>query len=291
MLKQLIALENAAFRAEVAPADGGRLVSLIDKRTGRDYIWINKRTTDIPRYYGADYDSLSAGGVEEAFPCVLPESRNGDNYPFFGEVWSTPWQLETAAADEITQSRYSSLLPARLRKTWRLEEQALICRYEVENEDVRPVRCLFGVHPSFAIREGDRFSLPDGTYSRGVFLPPETSCPAEFDWPMAGSIDLSLVLPDLRTSACYQFQKDKMTAGFFRLSGRDGSGLELSYDHDFFTSLCVWPIYGGWRGHYVLMLEFFTGWPLKLSEAEEQRNCLVVEPESKASTQVEYTLT
>lgn len=284
-------LENSRIRAKLLPGDGGRLVSLVDKRTGRDYVWINKRTADLPRYYGADYDSLGAGGVEEAFPCVLPENRSGDSYPFFGEVWSVPWQVETASAMEVTLSRYSSLLPARIRKTWRLSEDSLTCAYVVENEDARPIRCLFGVHPSFAVRGGDRLALPEGRYSRGVFIPPETACPPEFDWPLAGAIDLTLVPPDGKSGTCYQFHSPAMPAGFLRITGNDGGGIEMSYDHRFFTSLCVWPIYGGWRGHYVLMAEFFTGWPLKLSEAEEQGNCLAIEPGSNVKTNVVFSFT
>lgn len=283
-------LENPRIRAKILPGDGGRLVSLVDKRSGRDYVWVNKRTADLPRHYGADYDSLGAGGVEEAFPCVLPESRNGDNYPFFGEVWSVPWRMEAASDQEATLSRYSSLLPVRIKKTWRLADASIACDYGIENEDARPVRCLFGVHPSFAVRGGDRLALPEGRYSRGVFIPPETACPAEFDWPQAGSVDLANVPPDGRSGTCHQFHSSAMPDGFLRILGSDGAGIGMYYDHRFFTSLCVWPIYGGWRGHYVLMAEYFTGWPLKLSEAEEKGNCLVVGPESSVETTVRFEL-
>ena len=85
-------LENDIIKAEILPDDGGRLVSLVDKSSGREYIWTNPRTKNLLRTYGANYDNLSAGGIEEAFPTGYPDNHNGDELPFFGEIWSVGWE-------------------------------------------------------------------------------------------------------------------------------------------------------------------------------------------------------
>ena len=91
--RTVLLLENDLLKAEIFPHDGGRIVSLIDKSSGREFIWTNPRTNNLTRTYGANYDNLSAGGIEEAFPTGYPDNYNGDELPFFGEIWTVGWDF------------------------------------------------------------------------------------------------------------------------------------------------------------------------------------------------------
>ena len=91
----LITLENERMLAQFNPQDGARLVSLVEKGTGTALIWTNKRTRHVTRYYGYNYDGLSNGGVEEAFPTVQPCAfADAEKLPFFGEIWTIPWEVQ-----------------------------------------------------------------------------------------------------------------------------------------------------------------------------------------------------
>jgi len=285
-------LENEHIKAAITPDDGGRLVELTDKSNNRNFIWTNKRTKIFKRYYGANYDNLSAGGVEEAFPSVFPEQIDDNDFPFFGEIWSAPWKADNANRESVTLSCYSSIYPVAVQKTWSIEGQKCICRYKLINEGYLPILSLFGVHPSFAVMPEDKLIMPDGRYILGVVKPEQCGLNVNdaFDWPAVSGRDLSNFRPNIETMECIQFHTANMVDGSIRLIGKDEHSLHLTFDHKFFTSTCVWQIFGGWRGHYTVMLEFFTGWPLKLSEAISASNCLTIAPMQSVETQVTYKI-
>jgi len=289
-------LDNDALKAEILPLDGGRLISLTHKLSGREYIWTNPRTRGILRYHGANYDNLSAGGVEEAFPTGYQDCFNGDDLPFFGEIWPLIWQYsENSMQNGWVLDTYCSVYPVKVTKEWTLNESGLCCRYELENLSDRPLPYLFGVHPCLNINPGDRLELPSGTWAIGSTFP-DGLLSGEFEWPVSGMRDLS-VLPDdnegtdvsVGKAEYIHIYKSKADTGEFAIHTANKS-LRVLYDSSYFTSLSIWMIYGGWRGHRCVMAEFFSGWPLKLSEAANQGNCACLSPFGRVVTTVRYIL-
>ena len=112
----LITLENERMLAQFNPQDGARLVSLVEKGTGTALIWTNKRTRHVTRYYGYNYDDLSNGGVEEAFPTVQPCAfADAEKLPFFGEIWTIPWEVQMRS-NMLTLSCQCPIFPAEVKK-------------------------------------------------------------------------------------------------------------------------------------------------------------------------------
>jgi hypothetical protein len=44
-------------------------------------------------------------------------------------------------------------------------------------------------------------------------------------------------------------------------------GIGLAFPREIFPVLWCWMVYGGWRGHYHVALEPWTGWPHQLDKA------------------------
>ena len=284
-------LENSRLRCEFLPSDGGRLVSLLDKLHGDELIWNNPRTCDLPRYYGANYDNMSAGGVEEAFPTGLADVFQGDDIPFFGEVWSIPWKAQHDAM-QLQMECYSAIYPVRITKCYTLEENRLICSYILSNLADRDLPFLFGVHPSLSVKPGDTVLLDRTSFHVGVAdnMGAEITMGQHFTWPMAGSQDLSDFFKKHEKNACMEFRTYELQTGFLGVKKKSGIELHIAFDQRIFPALSVWLIGGGWRGHECLMAEFFTGYPFVLSQAHESGFCPTLSAGSQLKTTVTYTL-
>ena len=276
---------------EFLPEDGGRLVSLKSKAAGREYIWINERTKNLKRYYGANYDNLMAGGVEEAFPTGYEDGFEGNAIPFFGEIWPIAWEVTKQEKDYISMLCYSSIFPVIIHKTYSLNGPDLECHYSIKNLSNSPIPLMFGVHPSIAVKKGDRINIAPGDYRIGLSEGMPDGCEAgkSFTWPVCGKENLSVVPEIDKEDRCMEFSTDKLNRGFFSLED-DSENLNIRFDEKVFTALSLWYIWGGWRGHRCLMFEFYTGYPFKLSEAVKKESIPYLKAKDSFETSVIYKL-
>src|SRR5215216_6078380 len=132
----ILTLENDALLVQVLPWDGGRVTRLVDRVVDYDHIWTNDRTRTLPRTYAANYDDLSNSGIEEAFPTVGSCTWSEAILPFFGEVWSAPWDVKILVANKdkikVLLECYCSIYPARISKTFTLEAENPELRVDYE---------------------------------------------------------------------------------------------------------------------------------------------------------------
>ena len=82
----LILLENDCLRVLIAPEIGGRVVSLIDRETGREFLWRNPALQLGRSPPGTSYDPNFYGGIDELLPCALPETIYGVVCPDHSEL-------------------------------------------------------------------------------------------------------------------------------------------------------------------------------------------------------------
>ena len=288
-------MENKRMRICVLPYDGGRIVSLYDKKYGFEQIWTNQRTQNLTRYYAANYDDLSASGIEEAFPTVQPCVYEGVELPFFGEVWSAPWEYELLTFGHAVAIRLwcsSSVFPAKITKTFMLEQDSttLTTEYIVENIGPGAFPYIFGVHPSVCITEDTQILVPQGRYKTGFLYPPSLTQEKTFDWPCLEKMDLSHAYT-FSNNLCVNFYTESVqqgSYGFFHKSR--GCGMEIRSSPEDFPCLSLWLIYGGWRGHYCVMSEAFTCWPAVLTEAIKLKMHQTLQPSRKKTYVVYYDL-
>jgi hypothetical protein len=95
-----------------------------------------------------------------------------------------------------------------------------------------------------------------------------------YDWPFLPSA----ALPDGRRDMRQVPPPDALVfGGHWATDLREGwlaltdtasrRGLVIVFPADVFRVAWLWQVYGGWRGHYHLALEPWTGYPMRLDEA------------------------
>ncbi len=283
-----ILLENEWILAEILPGDGGRISRIFDKKHSCELIWSNPRTEDVPRYYGCNYDDLSASGIEEAFPTVQPCKIGDADLPFFGEIWTIPWRY-TQHDREIILTCESPVWTARMEKRISLCENCLNITYKIVNTGTKEFGFLFGFHPSLCIYESSRLYVPEGSYDMYMAEELEKGKTERFRWPFYHGRDLSDA--GRYNTGFFNFLMHPVREGCYGIvHEQEKTGLKIEFDKGLFRCLSLWPIYGGWRGHACIMTEAFTTWPVNLEEAIRKGRANILTPSEHMETTVKYTV-
>lgn len=289
------AMESEKLLVEIVPDDGGRLSRLYDKSHDCELIWSNPRTADTRRYYNCNYDDLSASGIEEAFPTVQPCTVGDANLPFFGEIWTLPWQskmIEDDAGAGILLSCMSPVYPAKISKAYRIDDEyTLTADYCIENIGTLPFKYIFGVHPSLHIYPGSCLYCPEGEYEIYTAFPQQEMVGRRFSWPVCKEIDFSKALSK-DSKSYFSFVGMPAAGAVYGVTHpKKGTGLQISFDHKYFRCISLWPLYGMPRGLHCIMTEVFTAWPAALHEAIKNGGAYTLNAGESVSTRVTYTVT
>ena len=271
-----IMVENSYYRATFLPELGGKLWSLIDKKSDREVLWHNPRTPPRPAFYGAAYDDWFCGGWDELFPNDAPTSVSGDLYPDHGEWWAMPfdWRIDSSAhTATLHLVRQGVVTNTTIEKsiTFVANEPTFSIAYRLHNHQSQPLEYLWKLHPALAINPHCRIDMPateclvdEGFRARlGAHV-------ERFVWPHASGVDMRMV-PPASAESCDFYYGTQLSAGWCALTdGTTQSGFGLSFDPDVFRSVWVFGAYGGWRNHYTTILEPCTGYPYRLEDAIAQ---------------------
>jgi galactose mutarotase-like enzyme len=253
-------IENECLRVGITPAYGARIVSLLDKSSGRE--WMTQGTESPNTGEDAVYSSPEAVGWDECFPTVGKWDGTatawGRPLRDHGDLWGRPWTIERATGTELDLSFTDRQFV--FSRALSLENQTLIARYAVTNRTEAPLPFLWALHALLAVREGDRMDFPGletlrATYASSANVPPHGQ---EVPWPGTnGLVPFPLDQIQPRTS---HFAGKFIIAGVpgsrARI-GQAGGWLELSWDNAI-ADLGLWITYGAWPkpgGHYEVAIE------------------------------------
>ncbi len=193
-------LESAAVRAVMVPELGAKIVSLVDKHDGLEWIVgpMSGRFLQ-PVAYGASFTDQDMSGWDEMFPTIVACSypgagdRHGTPLPDHGEVWSLPWSAAPTREGELALAVTGRALPYRLTRVARfIASDALQFRYTLQNLGDAPMPYLWAAHPQFVAGADCQILVPsqvtqviNSLPASWGWGPPET----RFDWPEATAID------------------------------------------------------------------------------------------------------
>src|SRR5215218_7133923 len=132
---EAIVLERGHVRLVVVPSMGARVVSLVDRRSDRE--WLVQGTPAAP---GADWASDDAVfGGEEAFgwdeclptvsPCPDPLDPGGGLLRDHGDQWGRDTEV-TRDGDAVSATWASSRWPYTFRRSLRIDGEAVVADYE-----------------------------------------------------------------------------------------------------------------------------------------------------------------
>lgn len=142
-------LDTGVLTVAVVPQLGGRIVSLRDNRTRRE--WLSQGAPD-PRPYGSSYTDRLVYGWDEMVPTITPCAFAGQEIPDHGEVWSVPWDAMAASPDCIALEVACRRTPLRLRRTVSaLSTGGLRLDYTMRNDGEAAHPLYWAAHPMFAV--------------------------------------------------------------------------------------------------------------------------------------------
>ena len=306
-----VALSNNALRLVVVPELGGKIVSMLSRRSGREWLWSNPNLPFRKPPPGvSNFCHYDTGGWDEVFPTVNPchvnDSAWGDRMlTDHGELWYRPWrtiaaELVAHEAATLTLAVDNPELPFRFERTLTLAAEfgPLTVRYELTNVSDRPLPYIWAAHPLLAIEPGDTIRLPAGTHmtSTASFGLEFAAGSASFAWPTARlasgqTIDLSRV-PDRTAQFAVKLFATNMSPARVEIVDKvEHASLHISLDGAEIPCCGFWLNYGGWSGAgtapYVNVgIEPTTSPHDDLSVALSQQNARVLEKSEAARWQL-----
>jgi hypothetical protein len=242
----------------VVPAIGGRVVSLADLRTGREWlVQGTPLTEDEARSWSAE-DAVFGGrvsfGWDECLPTVAPcpDPLAGGAAPLrdHGDQWGRPTETVWHEAASALETRWP--LPR-----WRYEftrtlsfedDTTVLAEYSLRNPTVQPRPVLWSIHPVLKLEPGSRIDVPDVDRARLTWANGLGDGSREVGWPWltradGSTVDLSLVSTDEGWAAKLYVRSPRAV----RADAPDGSSLEVDWDHEVAPALGIWLSYGDGR--------------------------------------------
>src|SRR5581483_4861482 len=251
-----LVVENAHVKAEILPAQGGRVRSLHDRVEDRELLYLCPAAEWNPD----DYLATLAGGWDQMFPNDDP----WQTFPTHGVLWSSAVEGDHVTEETVTLRceveqpsasvvlRYSLLPPPR--RGLRLETT-------VHAHASLPA-CLWATHPMLAVDTGWRID-PGTADVEADDVDPGRAAPGAV---CGALLDRVLTVPP--PSQGWQEVLYMPGGGSASVASADGSvGTLVQWDTDFFPSLWVVTLSGFQDVDLAVVLEPCTSRPYRLGEA------------------------
>jgi galactose mutarotase-like enzyme len=276
---------------------GGKINSLRDNRSGREWLWRHPRYAYKRVPHGSVYvEQADTGGWDECFPsvaeCTYPSAPwQGALIQDHGEIWSHPAEFDLSQQAQVVKLTTRSegvVLPYVFKRVITLVENSarVHVEYEVTNLSDQPINYVWSMHPLLAIEPGMELFLPaSATFNvNGTF--PEKLVPAMKDvrYPFVAS-GLNLpTLPEVSAARAIKFWSDPLPAGEGWAAVRAHNGeLKMMWDVTLLPQVAVWMNLGalgmdGGDPYYNLGLEPCIGGQDSLNDAVNIHNLFVTLP-------------
>lgn len=282
----IMRLESAALRVDVAPGVGGRIVGLIDRASGHEFLWRNRGLRLERLAPGSEYDPNFFGGVDELLPNDIPEIIGGVTCPDHGELWTQPlaWSVDGKSL-EVAGLMPASGLHYHRRMTLRGDEPFLDLDYRITNLTMQPRHFLWKLHAALTVEPGDVIDCPARTGQVVDLACSRFRTPTPFAWPLIEGCAASVVPEGAGTMDFFylsELAEGRMT---WR---RPRAGLEFSYlfDRRVFPYAWLFSTQGGFLGHTTTVLEPCTAMPISVNDAARAGQCSLLAPGESLATRV-----
>ncbi|MCC5947372.1 MAG: hypothetical protein JJT89_02860 [Nitriliruptoraceae bacterium] len=157
-------VRSGACELGVLPGRGGRIGSLRDLRTDRE--WLVQPTVRRELRYGGVFTDADMAGWDEMVPTITACPLPGDparQLPDHGEVWAVPWDVEEADDHHLRMSVRGTVTGYRFTRTITVQDPStFVWHYELERTDPRPAPLLWAAHPQLRWEPGSRVVLDPG---------------------------------------------------------------------------------------------------------------------------------
>lgn len=163
-LRNSLILESEDLRLTADAACGGKLRSLVSKRTGREFFYQDRRPAFDP---ARGYCYHDIGGYDECFPTIVScrgITPDGDTYDYadHGHLWQLAWDAKIDGGVLVMRCHIPELACSFIRRCSFVTEASLLLQYEIVNRSRQRVPYVYSAHPMLAGDEFMRVVLPKG---------------------------------------------------------------------------------------------------------------------------------
>jgi galactose mutarotase-like enzyme len=287
------ALRTAEAEVRIVPELGAKISSLLDRRTGREWMWSPPGARLFRNRLADPFHESTIIGADECFPTIAGCTWRNRNLPDHGEAWSLPWTVETGPAF-VTTRLECVVTPFVLERTARLEADILHLDYALANVGSQPEEFLWALHPLMTIHPGDRLEIP----TERVTMEGALNCPlgtrgTVLAWPRpSAAVDLAKM--DFGQSApasikVFAHDPPEQRAGI--VNDLTGERLTVRYSGESLNTLGIFINRGGWNGFHMVAIEPTNGAPDALDVAAgEWRRCGSLAPGQQLNWSVRLEL-
>lgn len=161
---EVFRVQNAELEMAVVPALGARVISLRNRRKGREWMWHPGTALELFRNEpGDDFSKSPLVGWDECLPTIAPCQWKGCDLPDHGKVWSAAWDIDAQAWTKgviITSVRLSTS-PLYFQRRLEIEDNKLLVHYRLLNLSGSQQEYLWAMHPLLALQPGDELELSE----------------------------------------------------------------------------------------------------------------------------------
>jgi galactose mutarotase-like enzyme len=253
---ETVVIESDRVRLLVVPAYGAKVVSLLDRRSGREWLTSGSPPSGSPPSgsppSGADardapFDGTVAYGWDECLPSVAaapdpvaPDRRLRDH----GDAWGRATSA-TTRGDALETAVEGVDWPYAFGRRLLVEGASIRVDYELVSRADRPLPFLWSMHPLLALEPGSRLRLPGvdaviGAHAVGAEGMIEPG--AQVGWPGDG---LDEIRP-IEAGMAVKLYAGPLEVGRAAAITPDGSWLALEWDTRIAPYVGLWLDYGGW---------------------------------------------
>jgi galactose mutarotase-like enzyme len=263
---RVLGLRSAAVELRCAPELGGRVFSLVNRRTGREWLW---RRTEGPELFRPadprDFGTGTFAGLDECVPtigaCAWPDGRALADH---GDVWAEAWNVTGHSDVGLTLIAAMPALGLHFTRQISVEDSVVRFDYALKNSGPTAVPALWAMHPLFTLVAGDRLELPLGVSelllggARPALPVNDPKSPViSFPEPAPGVRLDELALADVRDGylKCFTPALPAGRASAALVNPGSGDRLQVSWDPATAPYLGLWLTRGGYRGWHHVALE------------------------------------
>jgi len=255
---ELLVLRNECVEVVVVPELGGKVISLKNLRTGRDWFETAQARRLFRNKPGDDFATSTLLGWDECLPTIAACRVNRRQLADHGEVWAVPWRVEKSSRDELRLS--VDLVAADVRRlhlnsekgsepphvgcylrfirTLSLAGPVLTADYALTNESDSPEKFLWAMHPLITPCAGDRVELMDEARQ-------------QLNAPWLDTLEFGADVPALAKIFARNLTEGRAAV----VNDRSGESLRFEWNTAENNALGIWLTRGGWNGCHHLALE------------------------------------
>lgn len=304
-------LNNGIIELNILPELGGKIGSLRDLRTGREWLWRHPRLPYKKVPHGSSYTAeADTGGWDECFPsvseCSYPSVPwKGALIQDHGELWN---QLPVLELEEkknevkLAASWHGVNIPYIFRRIVTVKEDSAIisAEYEVENTSDEQVNFVWCIHTLLAIEPGMELRLPASAQFNVPGAYPEGLVPLDkkLSYPFAASGLNFPFLPETNAGRAIKLWSDPLSdgEGWAAVRAKDGE-FRMRWDVSLLPQVAVWMNFGafgmdGGSPYFNMGLEPCIGAQDSLNDAVNIYNLYAaLPPHEKKTWHLEIELT